>query len=253
MPAGQHEIRAVRLEPDFLSQRALPSKTGATLTTHVRTYGIAYPIGFEYGTALEHETTTDTAAPGADAVTVTRTVSGLHPGTNYKFQPFAIAGPPLPLAFGPLGAFSPDATPPALLSPRVVPVKFAVDPNGPAEAPVPFEAKHKKVPRGTRFIYSLSEPARVVFTLERKSSGHRVAGKCVKATKSNKGKPKCTRLTRVGSFAKQSAAGKNAKRFSGKIGKRTLKVGRYRATLIAIDPAGNRSLAKRLSFTVVKP
>jgi hypothetical protein len=253
-PPPQLEIRAVRLEPDFLSQRAVPSKTGATLTTRARTYGIPYPIGFDYGTALEHETTTDSAAAGAGAVTVTRTVSGLHPGTRYKFRPFAIAGLPLPLAFGPLGAFSPDATPPALRSARVVPARFAVDPNGAAEAPVPFAAKHKKkVPRGTRFSYSLSEPARVVFTLERKSSGRRVAGKCVKATKSNKGKPKCTRLTRVGRFAKQSVAGKNVKRFSGKIGKRTLNIGRYRATLVATDPAGNRSLAKQLSFTVAKP
>ncbi len=254
-PLPRAEIRAVSLEPDFLSRRAQPTRTGATLTTHARTYGIPYPIGFDYGTALERQTTTDTAPTGVDSVTVTRTVGGLSPRTSYKFRPLAIAPVPLPPAFGRVGAFSPDVTPPSLTSVRVSPASFAVHPTGAPAVAARFAAtqKKKKVARGTRFSFTLSEPARVVFTIERKSSGRRVAGSCVKPTASNKGKPRCTRLTPVGSFAKQSGGGKNKMRFSGKIGTQKLKVARYRATLVATDPAGNRSLARRLSFTVVKP
>jgi hypothetical protein len=53
-------------------------------------------------------------------------------------------------------------------------------------------------------------------------------------------------------FAKQSKAGANRKRFSGRIGKRALKPGRYRATLVATDAAKNRSKPKRLLFKVVR-
>jgi len=40
--------------------------------------------------------------------------------------------------------------------------------------------------------------------------------------------------------------------FSGRIGKSALRPGSYTATITAIDPAGNRSKAVRVKFTVVK-
>jgi hypothetical protein len=40
--------------------------------------------------------------------------------------------------------------------------------------------------------------------------------------------------------------------FSGKIGRKTLRPGRYRASLRARDAAGNRSAVKRLKFRVVR-
>jgi hypothetical protein len=42
------------------------------------------------------------------------------------------------------------------------------------------------------------------------------------------------------------------KKFSGKIGRRRLKPGRYRATLVATDAARNASKPKRLRFRVVR-
>jgi hypothetical protein len=42
-------------------------------------------------------------------------------------------------------------------------------------------------------------------------------------------------------------------KFSGRIGKKALKRGSYRLVVTAIDSAGNKSKAKRLSFRVVKP
>ena len=46
--------------------------------------------------------------------------------------------------------------------------------------------------------------------------------------------------------------GTNTKRFSGRIGRRALAPGSYRATLVARDAAGNASKAKRLGFRVVR-
>jgi hypothetical protein len=41
-------------------------------------------------------------------------------------------------------------------------------------------------------------------------------------------------------------------RFSGRIGRRKLAPGRYRATLGATDAAGNRAAVRRVSFTIVR-
>jgi len=59
-------------------------------------------------------------------------------------------------------------------------------------------------------------------------------------------------FVKAGGFAAAGSAGKNARRFAGKIARRKLTPGAYRATLTATDPARNRSHAKRLTFTVVK-
>jgi RTX calcium-binding nonapeptide repeat (4 copies) len=53
---------------------------------------------------------------------------------------------------------------------RAVPRRFRVDPRGTSETAVQSAAK------GTTFRYSLSEAARVVFTIERKRNGRRWGG-----------------------------------------------------------------------------
>jgi hypothetical protein len=124
---------------------------------------------------------------------------------------------------------------------------FAVNRRGRAETPV------AAVKKGTTFRYTLSENARVVFTIQRATVGRRVGAVCRKQTRSNRTRPRCTRYVRAGRFAKESTAGPNRKKFSGKIGRRSIKPGNYRATLVATDAAGNRSAPKRLKFKVVRP
>jgi hypothetical protein len=82
--------------------------------------------------------------------------------------------------------------------------------------------------RGTKLRYSLSEAAKVTVKIQRVST-RRIVGK----------------LTRNG------VKGANTIKFSGRIGSKALKPGRYRAVLAAIDAAGNRSSASRVSFRVV--
>ena len=65
-------------------------------------------------------------------------------------------------------------------------------------------AEAARVRRGTTFRYRLSEPARVVFTIQRARSGRRVGGRCRARTKANRKRRKCTRYVRVGRFAQQA-------------------------------------------------
>ena len=52
-------------------------------------------------------------------------------------------------------------------------------------------------------------------------------------------------------LTRRSPSGQSAVPFSGRIGKRALAPGNYRATLTAADAAGNRSRPLRLGFTLV--
>jgi hypothetical protein len=146
------------------------------------------------------------------------------------------------------GGPGPDTTPPAFLAARMTNTKFAVDPAGPAETVVIA----RKVKLGTSFAYTLSEPARVLFTIEQKLPGRRVGRTCRKPSRKLAHKKACVRFVRRGAFAQDGATGVNRKRWSGKLGKRALKPGSYRVTLTAKDPAGNVSKVKRLKFKIVR-
>jgi len=140
-----------------------------------------------------------------------------------------------------------DTTAPVFFAARLTNRTFAINPKGASEKAVAAAAK-----KGTKFVYRVSEASRVVFTIERKQGGRRVGKTCRKPSRSNRRRKACTRFTTVGRFAEAAAAGANTKRFSGRIGKRKLSPGSYRATLRAKDPAGNASAAKRLNFKVVR-
>jgi hypothetical protein len=133
-----------------------------------------------------------------------------------------------------IAVFGRDTVAPGLTKLSIQPAKFEVGPN-----------------KGTTFGYSLSEQARVVFTIQRKRPGRRVSGKCVRPRPANKGRPACTRFTLFGRFPHKGVAGKNTKRFSGRIGTKSLAPGNYRATLVATDLVGFRSAPRRVGFTVV--
>jgi hypothetical protein len=144
-----------------------------------------------------------------------------------------------------VGAPPSDVAAPLISSASASPTAFAVDRKGRAEKAVSSAKK------GTNLRYTLSEQGRVVFTVERALPGRRSRTKCVKETRKNRGKRKCTRYTRFGRFAVASVAGSNSHRYKGRIGGHAMKPGSYRATLVATDTAGNRSKAKALKLRVV--
>ena len=176
------------------------------------------------------------AADGTYAATLTATDSFSNTSTATRQIVVGTGG----------GSGGSDVIDPVLTA-RLTNATFAVNLRGAAETPVASRAK-----KGTTFVYTLTEPARVVFTIHAKQNGRRVGGKCRKPTKRNTGRRKCTRFVRRGAFAHNGATGANRKKFSGKIGRKRLRPGRYRASLLARDAAGNASTVKRLNFRVVR-
>ena len=137
----------------------------------------------------------------------------------------------------------PDTTAPVLSDASLSTRIFAINPRGGARAAA-------AVRRGA-LRYRLSEAGRVHVTVKRAVAGRRIGGRCVKPTRSNRGTRRCTRLRSSGRFAIDSHAGTNSHEFPGRIGPKSLAAGRYRASLVATDAAGNRSASAGLDFRVV--
>jgi DNA-binding beta-propeller fold protein YncE len=95
----------------------------------------------------------------------------------------------------------------------------------------------KPAGKGARVRFELSKPASVRIALERlRPRAH--------------GRP---RFARAGALQRLNRpAGLNTLAFSGRIGGRALRPGRYRATLVATDAQGRRSAPRRASFTVLR-
>jgi hypothetical protein len=138
----------------------------------------------------------------------------------------------------------PDVTAPVLRRPKADPAKFAVALRG-----------HKAKPHtayGTKFRFTLSEAARVAAKIESVLPGRKLGRRCQQPSAANAKGPACVRHLAAGSFTKQvSAAGHVALAFSGKL-HRALTPGTYRLTLVATDPAGNRSRPVTLTFRVIR-
>jgi hypothetical protein len=109
-----------------------------------------------------------------------------------------------------------------------------------------------RAPVGTRVRYRLSEAATVTFTVERQAAGRRVGRRCVKPTRANRRRPRCTRYVRVGSFVHRGGAGANSFKFTGRVRGRKLSPARYRLTGVAKDAANNTSAPRRVSFRIVR-
>jgi DNA-binding beta-propeller fold protein YncE len=110
---------------------------------------------------------------------------------------------------------APDTTAPTLSGFRLAPPRFAAKPKG----------------HGSHFRFTLSEPAGVGIEIQRAGHGKRPLS-----------------LT----FANRPA-GASSIAFGGRVGKRILAPGAYRATIVATDAAGNRSNPQNARFTVLVP
>ena len=118
---------------------------------------------------------------------------------------------------------------------------------------VPPVARRKGVPVGTTFSFTSDRAARVALTFRHTVQGRRVSGKCVAKTKSNAGKPRCTRTLTDGALRVQAKAGINRLRFEGRISaSKKLKPGTYTVLITATSTAGKTSPAKTLRFTIAK-
>jgi hypothetical protein len=96
---------------------------------------------------------------------------------------------------------------------------------------------------GTKLRFTSSEAGKVRLSITKRASGRRVGGRCVKATRSNRRKPSCTRTITVSTRSATLVAGATS------LALPKLPPGRYTVSLIATDAAGNK--AKAVTMTVV--
>ena len=101
----------------------------------------------------------------------------------------------------------------------------------------------------------LSERSDLRITFQKAARGRRSKGRCRKPSRRLRRAKRCTRYVRVRGAVltrKGLAAGLRRIKFTGRIGRRALKPGRYRALVTATDAAGNKSAAARPRFRIVR-
>jgi hypothetical protein len=139
---------------------------------------------------------------------------------------------------------APDTRAPLVSGFRASPSVFAV-----ARAGTPLVAR---VARGTRFRYALGESALVTMKIQRALPGRRAGGRCLRPRPRLRTARRCTRYRTVGALSRVARSGANSTRFSGRLGRRALRPGSYRALITATDTAGNRSAPQATRFRVVR-
>jgi streptogramin lyase len=102
---------------------------------------------------------------------------------------------------------------------------------------------------------TLSEAATLTLRFTRVLPGKRTrGGRCVRPARSLRRRPSCTRVVKVGTLTRRTAAGAATISWDGKVAGRKLAVGSYRLAIDAADAAGNRSTSPaQTGFKVVRP
>jgi hypothetical protein len=160
-----------------------------------------------------------------------------------------VTNPPPPVTNPPSGGSSvtPDRTVPGMTA-ALSPARFRV---GAAATAISASTRRRApAPVGTRITLGLSENARVTIRIERLLPGVRVRRNCLAPRLGRRG-TRCTRAILAGTLTRALRRGSTRVPFSGRIGRRALPAGSYRAVLRATDAAGNNSRTRTLGFTVV--
>lgn len=153
------------------------------------------------------------------------------------------------------GSICPDRAAPSLTGLKVTPKAIASGIKV-KKTKAKAHASAKGPKKKAKVRYTLSEPAAVTFTVERKLRGTKVGGKCRKLKPGAKPTGKrCAIWVRVGKrLSQEGVAGPNVKGFTAKsIRKKGLKPGAYRIVAAATDAAGNVSTPATAGFKVLQP
>jgi hypothetical protein len=151
---------------------------------------------------------------------------------------------PAPLPGQPTGAGEPR---PVISHPSLTHKRFRVSADNTAVSAA--------APRGTSFRFTLSVAARVNIAITHIVGGVLSGNRCITGQRADatRSQPhRCRRSILVATLTRANEpSGADSIRFSGRIGQRALKPGSYRATLTAVDPAG-QSGPDTLAFEVVR-
>jgi hypothetical protein len=135
----------------------------------------------------------------------------------------------------------------------IAPGAFPAAPSGPPALTARRKPRRKY---GAQVSYVLNLAATVRFTVQQAQPGRKTGtgrrARCVAPTKGNRRARRCTRIVTLGgSFTRSARAGSNKFRFTGRLGGRKLKPGKY--TLVATPSANGRtgrSVSK--AFRIIK-
>lgn len=129
----------------------------------------------------------------------------------------------------------------------------AADVTAPAISGLRLTKKAFAVGKSTTFKLRLSEGGSVRVVISRSARGRKVGNACRPQTRKNRKRRACSYQKSLGTITRSgSSAGDLSIVFNGKLGKRRLGPGSYRATFVVTDAAGNRSTAATLVFRVVR-
>jgi hypothetical protein len=249
LPGPDHVDLFLRVDPQAGTvQPSFTATTGATTTPRT-----------DVGSAVSVPTSWFTACSGL-AVGVIATAAGPAPTFAATWDELEVTrerpGPVPPVAPGSCaptsaGGGAVDTAAPTARSLRVRPSAFRAARRGAMIAAAP-RRRGRRLRDGARVSFRLSEGARVRYAVERRRSGQRVGRSCRPVSDRNRGRRRCIRYTTLrGSSTRGAKAGAVTVTFSGRVGGRRLRPGRYRLALQATDAAGNRSKVARRSFRIV--
>jgi hypothetical protein len=136
---------------------------------------------------------------------------------------------------------------PALTKLGMTPRKFAI-----SKKRTPKAGVAAKVRKGAKISYTVTQDASVTFTISRQTKGRRSGKKCRRATRKLRGHRRCTILKRSGTLRRTAKAGAHRLAFSGRIGRKALRRGRYVLTVTAANASGLKSTPRSVRFRIVK-
>ena len=111
--------------------------------------------------------------------------------------------------------------------------------------------RHKKLPLGTTFSFTLNEAAAVTLSFKQSFLGRSVGHKCAAKTRQNAKRKSCKRLLARGGLSFEGHSGANKVVFQGRMSRsQRLKPGRY--MLVITATVGGLSTSTAFRFTIVK-
>jgi peptidoglycan/xylan/chitin deacetylase (PgdA/CDA1 family) len=161
--------------------------------------------------------------------TVVQTVRQVIGGT---VQPAPVLGGVIPVGI------ARDTIRPVIMSFSLIRRAFAV-----GRKPTPLATRKR---RGTVFRYTVSEPGQIRIKIQRRVRS------CPRKVFRSAKRARCFRYRTVGTLVRPITRLVNKTKFSGRLGKKVLRAGRYSALAQARDVAGNRSKSRRTYFKIVR-
>ena len=215
----------------------------ATITGTVDRKGLGATIHFDFGpTTAYRATTADTVvAPGTDAAVVTASLTGLQPGTIYHYRLVAAnadgasTGKDATFATGPVLAWCRSARR-----------------RGPSIAPAPLSTRSRsRAPSAGRRSASSCRSRRG--SCSTSGARRRAAGWATPVASRRARTAPALHALREGRRVRRAREGRSEpKRSGGRIGRRTLAPGAYRAAVLARDARRLPSKQRRVAFTVLR-